>query len=163
MYLSLIAAMAHNGVIGKDGRMPWHLSEDRKRFRKTTMGHPVIFGRKTYESIGYPLEGRKTIVLTRDLSYRRQGIVIAHSIDEAIAACAGADEAFIGGGESVFLQTIPFADRIYLTIVHADHEGDAFFPDIPLNFIEKVRQNFDDEPVCTLLVYEREGGGSAAD
>lgn len=163
MYLSIIAAMTHAGVIGKDGRMPWHISSDRRQFRKTTMGHPVIFGRKTYEAIGYPLEGRKTIVLTRNMNYRRGGVVVVHSLDEAVAACAGTDEAFIGGGESLFRQIMPFADRIYLTVIHADYEGDAFFPNIPLNFVEKEHRDVADEPAYTLLVYEREGGDASHD
>ena len=155
--------MAQNRVIGRDGKMPWYLASDRKRFRRTTMGHPVIFGRKTFESIGYPLEGRITIVLTRNREYHRPGIVVAHNIQEAIAACAGAEEAFIGGGESVFLQTMLFADRIYLSVLHRDYEGDALFPEVPMNFIETGRQDVEDDPSYTILLFEREDRGALAD
>lgn len=155
--------MAHNRVIGKDGKMPWYLPSDRRRFRRTTMGHPVILGRKTFESIGYPLEGRRTIVLTRNSTYLHHGIVVVHSIQEALAACAGADEAFIGGGEEVFLQTMLLADRIYLTVLHEDYEGDAVFPEIPSNLIETGRQDVEDETPYTLLLFERENHGTTAD
>lgn len=127
------------------------------------MGHPVIFGRKTFESIGYPLEGRKTIVLSRNREYYRPGIIVAHSIQEAIEACAGADEAFIGGGESVFLQTMLLADRIYLSVLHRDYEGDALFPEVPMNFIETGRQDVEDDPPYTLLLFERDDRGEPAD
>jgi dihydrofolate reductase len=117
--------------IGHEGRLPWRLSTDLKRFRELTMGHHIIVGRKTFESIGKPLPGRSMIVVTRDPDYQAQGCATAHSIAEAIerARAAGETELFICGGAEIYAQTLDVAERIYLTRVHADCDADTFFPE----------------------------------
>ncbi len=156
MIISLIAAMAENRVIGRGNTIPWDLPEDRKRFREITMGHPVIMGRKTFESIGRPLPGRKTVVLTRSRDYRTEGCAVAHSLQQALAECAGADEVFVCGGGEVYREAMPLASRIYLTIVHRVVEGDAHFPYIPGDFIETAREEMAETTIpCTFALYER--------
>lgn len=130
MKISLLVAMAENRAIGRDGRLPWHLSADLKRFKKLTLGHVVIMGRKTFESIGRPLPRRRSIVLSRDPDYVARGAETAGSLDEALARAAGEDEVFIVGGSQVFAEALPRADRLYLTRVHAEVEGDVFFPEL---------------------------------
>jgi dihydrofolate reductase len=139
MIISLLVAMDENRGIGKDNRLPWHLSKDLKRFKALTMGHHIIMGRKTYDSIGRALPGRKTIVVTHNPDYQintvnnQSGdICIVHSIDEAItfAADAGETEAFIIGGGTIFEQTLPLAGRIYLTRVLTHQECDTYFPEL---------------------------------
>ena len=158
MIISLIAAMAENSVIGRGNALPWNIASDRSRFRRTTMGNPVIFGRKTFESIGFALEGRQNIVLSRQRDYRATGIIVVRSIEAAFAACGAASEAFICGGGEVFRETITLADRIYLTLIHRSYEGDTFFPPIPDTFEERTRQLVQDKPPYTLLLYEKRGG-----
>jgi dihydrofolate reductase len=128
MRLSLIVAVAENGVIGKDGDMPWRLSSDLRRFRQLTMGHCVLMGRRTYEAIGQPLPGRKMIVLTRAPGYQAGEALMAGNWDEALEMAAGDHEPFVIGGAELFAAALPRADRIYLTVVHARPEGDTFFP-----------------------------------
>jgi dihydrofolate reductase len=133
MRISLIAAMGERGVIGAGGNIPWHLPADFKHFKEITMGHPIIMGRKTFESIGRPLPGRTNIVITRDAGYRFGGVVVALSPDAALAAAAaadGADEAFVIGGAEMYKLFLPQADRVYLTKVSGAFEGDAFFPEL---------------------------------
>jgi dihydrofolate reductase len=117
--------------IGKQGRLPWRLSTDLKRFRQLTMGHHIVVGRKTYESIGKPLAGRQMIIVTRDADYKADGCFTAHSITEALelAGARGEAELFICGGTEVYAQTLDLAERIYLTQVHADCDADTFFPE----------------------------------
>ena len=131
MRLSIIAALSSNNVIGRDNQIPWHLSTDLKRLKALTMGHHMIMGRKTYESIGRPLPGRHFVVITRQPDFHAEGVQIAHSLEEAIqiAIHANDDEPFIAGGTEIYEQAIHRADRMYLTRVHAEVEGDAFFPD----------------------------------
>jgi len=126
--LSVIVAMARNCVIGVNNTLPWRLSDDLKHFKALTMGHHIIMGRKTYESIGKPLPGRTTVIVTRDAAYRMEGCLTATSIDAAIAACAGDPEIFFVGGAEMYAQVLPRADRLYLTEIQADYEGDAWFP-----------------------------------
>jgi dihydrofolate reductase len=128
--LSLIVAVARNGVIGKDNRLPWRIPEDLKRFRTLTMGHHIIMGRRTWESIGRPLPGRTSVVITRDRAYLAPGATVVHSFADALAACAGDDEAFVIGGAAVYREALPLADCIYLTTIDADYEGDVFFPPV---------------------------------
>jgi dihydrofolate reductase len=131
--LSLIVAVADNGVIGRQGGLPWRLGSDLRRFRKLTMGHPLIMGRKTFESIGKPLDGRDSIVVTRDAAAfgRTGGVFLAQSFEAALALAAeraavrGVSEAFAIGGAEIFALALPLASRIYLTRVHAAPEGDA--------------------------------------
>ncbi len=126
--LSLIVAVARNGVIGKDNRLPWHIPEDLKRFRALTMGHHIIMGRRTWESIGRPLPGRTSVVITRDADYTASGAQVVHSLTEAVAGCAGDAEAFVIGGAEIYREALPHADRVYLTEVMADYPGDVSFP-----------------------------------
>ena len=128
MRLSIIAAVAANGVIGFDGDLPWHLPADLARFKKLTMGHHLIMGRRTFESIGRALPGRVSVVLTRDSSWVCDGALVVHSPEEARHAVRSDSEAFVIGGAAVFAAFLPLADRLHLTRVHASVEGDARFP-----------------------------------
>jgi len=129
--ISLLVAMDEKRGIGKAGGLPWRLSTDLKRFRNLTMGHHIIVGRKTFESIGRPLPGRQTIILTRNESFRPEGCLIARSVEDALrlAEDRGESEAFICGGAEIYAQSLDKAGRIYLTLVHADSGADTFFPD----------------------------------
>lgn len=127
--LCVIAAMARNRVIGIHNTLPWRLPEDLKHFKALTMGHHIIMGRKTYESIGKPLPGRTTVIVTRDAGYRVEGCLTATSIDAAIAACGDDPEIFFVGGAEMYVQVLPRADRLYLTEIQAEYEGDAWFPE----------------------------------
>lgn len=143
MRIALIAALARNGVIGRDNQLPWRLSADLKHFRRLTMGKPVIMGRKTWASLGRPLPGRRNIVVTRDAAFRADGCVVTHSIDAALAAAAGGDEVMIIGGAELYAQVLPRADRLYLTEVGADVHGDVRFPPIDAaDWIEVERQPY---------------------
>lgn len=126
--LSIIAAVARNGVIGIDNRLPWRLPEDLQHFKRLTLGHHLIMGRKTFESIGRPLPGRVTVILTRDPSYRVQACLTAGSIEDALRLCGDDPEVFGVGGAELYAQLLPMADRLYLTEIEADYTGDAFFP-----------------------------------
>ncbi len=126
--LSVIVAMARNRVIGIRNTLPWRLPDDLRHFKALTMGHHIIMGRKTYESIGRPLPGRTTVIVTRDPDYRMDGCLTATSIDAAIATCAGDAEIFFVGGAEMYAQVLPRADRLYLTEIQADYAGDAWFP-----------------------------------
>lgn len=128
--LSIIVAMARNGVIGARGSIPWHLPDELKRFRNITMGHHIIMGRKTWESIGRPLSGRTSVVVTRQTGYRAPGAIVAHSLDNAIEACRDDEEIFVIGGAELYAQALPHANRIYLTVVDADVEGDTCMPEL---------------------------------
>ena len=126
--VSLIVAVARNGVIGQSNQLPWRLPEDLKRFRAITMGHHIIMGRRTWESIGRPLPGRTSVVVTRRGDYAARGALVVHSLAEALAACAGDEEVFVIGGAEIYREALPLADRIYLTRIHADYAGDVFLP-----------------------------------
>lgn len=127
--LSLIVAVSDNGVIGRDGELPWRLPDDLRHFKRLTMGHPLIMGRRTFESIGRPLPGRRSLVLSRDPAYRPDGVEVYESFEQALAAAGALDEAFVVGGAAVFAAALPLADRIWLTRVHADVVGDVHFPE----------------------------------
>ena len=151
-----IVAMAENRVIGRNGGIPWDLPEDRQHFRELTWGHPVIMGRKTFESIGHPLPGRENIVLSRQREYRPEGCLVAPDLGSALDACPGSGEVFICGGAEVFREALPQADRIYLTMGHIQVEGDAFFPDLPAGeFAEIERRAVPTGIPCEFIVYER--------
>jgi len=158
MIISIIAAMAENRVIGRENKLPWDLPSEHRRFREITMGRPVIMGRKTFESIGHPLPGRKNIVISTQQGFLPEGCVVAKDLQAAIAACEGAVEVFICGGESVFREAMPFAGRIYLTIVEEEFDGDAFFPEIPDDFVEVERKDFEDLLPYSMIRYERKRG-----
>jgi len=133
--LTLIVAMGENGIIGDAGKMPWHLASDLKRFRVLTMGKPMIMGRKTYQSIGRPLDGRDTIIVTRQAEFTAPGTHVAASLADAIdkarelAAARGADEIMVIGGAQIYALALPLAGRIHLTRVHAAPKGDTSFPE----------------------------------
>jgi len=128
MTISLIVAASRNGVIGRNGALPWHLPDDLRQFKRLTLGKPVIMGRRTWESIGRPLPQRRNIVLTRDPGFRAGGCEVAHSVSEALALVAGAEEAMVIGGAQVYAAFLPFAARIWLTRVQAEVDGDTHFP-----------------------------------
>lgn len=160
MNILLIAAVSENGVIGEKGRIPWHLPEDFKFFKATTMGHPVIMGRKTFESIGRPLPGRTNIIITGNEGYRAPGCVIVHSFDEALYAAGDVPEVFVIGGAQVFREAMPAAQTIYLTKVHTVVEGDVLFPELKEDEWELVsREEFrhDEQNIydMSFLKYER--------
>jgi len=155
MITSLIAIMAENRVIGNRSAIPWHIPSDQKRFRQITMGHPVIFGRVTFEIIGRPLPGRRNIVLTRQARYNFPGVSVAHSLEEAFVSCRGEEDVFVCGGGTVFLETIAFADRIYLSIIHRSYEGDTFFPVEPDYFLEVAREEIQEALPYSVVQYDR--------
>ena len=130
--ISLIVAMARNRVIGADNRIPWHLPNELKLFKSLTVGHHMIMGRRTYESIGRLLPGRTTVIVTRQKEYAVPGAIVAHSIEDAIAACKGDEEVFVIGGADLFRDTLPVADRLYLTTVDAEPAGDTFMPELDM-------------------------------
>lgn len=142
MTISIIAALGRNRVIGKRGALPWYLPADLKHFKALTMGHPILMGRKTFESIGRALPGRTNIILTRDDGYKAQDCLIAHSIEEALQLARDGDEVFVIGGAELYREILPRADRFYLTLIDADFEGDVFFPEFDKNYwIEMSREN----------------------
>jgi len=130
MKISIVVAMDANGVIGRDNELPWHLPADLQHFKKTTMGKPILMGRKTWESIGRPLPGRTNIVITRDSDYQADGCVVVNSIDAAMAAAAEQDEVMVIGGAEFYRQVLPRADTLYLTRIHASFDGDTVFPEL---------------------------------
>ena len=128
MERSLVVAVSRNGVIGRDNRLPWKLPDDLAYFKRVTMGKPVVMGRRTWESIGRPLPGRLNIVVTHDRGYQAPGAVVANSLEEAWKAAGDAAEVAVIGGRRIFEETLPIADRIHLTEVDAEVEGDVHFP-----------------------------------
>jgi len=130
MKISIVVAMDANGVIGRDNELPWHLPADLQHFKKTTMGKPILMGRKTWESIGRPLPGRTNIVITRDSDYQADGCVVVNSIDAAMAAAGEQDEVMVIGGAEFYRQVLPRADTLYLTRIHASFDGDTVFPEL---------------------------------
>jgi dihydrofolate reductase len=136
----MILAMDRNRVIGLDNDIPWRLPADLKRFKSVTMGKPIIMGRKTYESIGRPLPGRHNIVVTRSKGYQAEGCTVVGSLNEALAAAIGSEEVMIIGGATLYEQLLPCADRLYLTLIEANVEGDTFFPEIEITKWEEVSQ-----------------------
>jgi len=157
---SLIVAMSENRVIGRAGRLPWRLSADLRHFQQLTMGHTIIMGRKTFESIGRPLPGRKSIVITRQRDYQPPGVRVATSLDEAERLAAGDSEVFYIGGGEVYRQVLPRIERVYLTLVHATVTGDTCFPEFPPDRWQLARRTDhtadekNDFPF-SFLVYER--------
>ena len=132
----MIVAMGENRVIGTGGSIPWHLPADFKHFKVLTTGHPIVMGRKTFESIGKPLPDRTNIIVTRDADYQYDGVVVVGSPDAALTAAGaaeGADEVFIIGGAEMYKLFLPQANRVYLTVVHGAFEGDTFFPELNVN------------------------------
>jgi dihydrofolate reductase len=124
----LVAAVASNGIIGVNGRLPWHFPEELKHFKEVTLGHPVIMGRSTWESLKGPLAGRKNIVVTRTHSYKAPGAAVAASLEAALALCADAAKAMVIGGSRLFEESLPIAAGLELTEIHRDYQGDTWFP-----------------------------------
>lgn len=156
MKISIIVAIAENGVIGLNNRLIWRLSDDLKNFKALTYGHFIIMGRKTYESIGKPLPGRTNIILSKNRSYEAEGCVIVQSVDKALkySISKNQEEVFIIGGAQIYKETLSIADKLYLTRVHASPEGDTFFPTIDFsdwkeiahtNFHRNEKNDFDFE------------------
>ena len=127
--ISIVAALARNRAIGRGNAMPWHLPEDLKRFKRLTMGHAVIMGRKTFESIGSPLPGRNNIVITRSNSWSASGCAVAHTLEAALLAASNEEEAFVIGGAQVYALALPLALRLHMTEIERDFDGDTFFPE----------------------------------
>lgn len=155
MEIIIIAAMARNRIIGKDGRMPWHIPEELILFKKTTMGYPMIMGRKTFESFPAPLPGRRHIVLSRNKEYSPLGGEPAQSMADALQLCGQAEKVFLIGGADIFEQGFSIATSMYLTLLERDVEGDVKFPDFSENeFIEVSRQHYPNgsEPF-TVIIY----------
>ena len=152
MTITLVLARADNGVIGRDGRLPWHIPADLKRFKALTMGKPMVMGRKTFESFPKPLPGRRHIVLTRDPTWAAEGAEVAHSVDEALAL-AGGDVSVIGGA-AVFALFLDRADRVELTEVHAAVAGDVSVPAFD-GWREVVREDCAGEPAYSFVTLER--------
>ena len=130
MSLAIIVAMAQNRTIGVNNTLPWRCPADLQHFKALTMGHHMIMGRKTFDSIGKPLPGRTTVVVTRNQDLKIDGCIIAHSLKEAIARCAGDNEIFIVGGAELYAQSMPLADTLYITEIRQAVEGDAHFPEL---------------------------------
>lgn len=144
--LTLIVARARNGVIGRDNTLPWRLPEDLAHFKRTTMGAPVIMGRKTWESIGRPLPGRRNIVVSRNPELRLDGAEIASSLEDALRLCVGVEQAFLIGGAQLYAEALPSADRLIVTEIDAEFEGDAHFPEIdPQRWIATERERHHSE------------------
>jgi dihydrofolate reductase len=136
----VIVAVAENGVIGRAGKLPWHLPEDLRRFKRLTMGHTIIMGRRTWESIARPLPGRRMIVVSRRPGYKTgtEGVEAAGNLDDAlrIASASGEEEAFVIGGAELYRESLQRAERIHLTFIHAEVEGDTYFPQVDFPFIQ---------------------------
>lgn len=157
--LSLIVAMSENRVIGVNNHLPWNIPEDLKRFKAITNGHPIVMGRKTFESIGRLLPNRTNIIVTRDRDYRVEGAGVCHSFEEALEwakRSPGAEEIFVIGGSEIFKLALPKVSRIYLTEVKWPFEGDTFFPDFPEEeFRESAREPLSEKPQAILRVLDR--------
>ena len=153
--LSLIVAVAENGVIGRDNALPWHIPEDLRWFKQVTSGKTVVMGRKTFQSIGRPLPNRLNIVVTRAPGFAAEGVQIAHSLDEAIGK-GGDGEILVIGGSSLFAEALPRADRFYLTKIARSYDGDVHFPDWNrADWQEIARQRAESDPAVSFVTYER--------
>ena len=141
MIISLVVAMDKNGLIGRNKQLPWRLPADLRYFKEITMGKPILMGRITYESIGRPLPGRKNIVLTRNADYTASGCIVAHSIEEALAA-AGEEEVMIIGGANLYRQFLTRAKRIYLTEIDTKFDGDTYFPEIDKTCWREIKRQW---------------------
>jgi dihydrofolate reductase len=148
MKISLIVAMASNRAIGLDNKMPWHLSADLKKFKKITMGSPILMGRKTFESIGKPLPGRTNVIISRNCNYQQEGCLVFNDLETALKkTCENSEELFIIGGSDLYKAILPIADVIYLTLINKAFKGDTFFPEINLNeWSEVAREDIINDP-----------------
>jgi dihydrofolate reductase len=154
--LTLVAAMGANRVIGRDGDMPWHFSEDLKHFKRTTIGGVMIMGRKTFDSIGRPLPGRRSIVVTRSSDWSHDGVEVAHSLDEALTLAGSGAPLFVVGGGEIYGQALPLATRLVLTEIDDAPDGDTFFPDWSRDeWTEKSRTVGETSPELSFVTWER--------
>src|SRR5690606_5517942 len=158
--ITLIVAAAENNAIGKDNKMPWHLPNDFKYFKKNTLEHSVVMGRKTFESIGKPLPERRNIILTRDMNYTHEEVDVANSVQEVQNYCRDEREIFIIGGAEIYKQTLPLADKVLLTRVHTTINGDAYFPELlehEWNLVSAEKHEKDEKHAFdyTFELYER--------
>ena len=169
--VALMVAVAANGVIGRDNGLPWHLPEDLRHFRRTTLGKPVVMGRKTFESIGRPLPGRPNIVVTGTPGWHAEGVTVADSVPAALklarelARAEGADELVVIGGAMIYAAALPLAQRLYVTEVHADVEGDTWFPPVDRDDWQEIQRQelpaSEDNPYAYAFVcFERRGTSS---
>lgn len=145
MRLSVLVAMAKNRIIGKNNQLPWHLPADLKHFKFLTMGHTIVMGRKTYESIGRPLPGRENIIITRQAGYGVPGAMVANSLQDALLICEQGktinSESFIIGGEELYRQTLDLCQRMYITEIQSDFEGDVFFPEFDRSDWDEIQRD----------------------
>lgn len=160
MIISIIVAADEKNIIGFQGKIPWHLPADFKRFKELTMGHPIIMGWNTFKSIGRALPGRQNIVLAGEAGLEAPGCATARSFEEAFLLAKDSDEVFVIGGGQIYKQAMPKADKIYLTRVHGLFEGDVFFPEIDekiwrLSDVEKINKDIDNPYDCDFLIYEK--------
>ena len=156
MKIILIAAMAKNRVIGRGNTIPWHIPGEQQRFKAMTMGHTLIMGRKTFESIGRPLPGRKTIIISRNPEYRAAGCSVAQSLTAAISLCPDTETIFIAGGGQIYREALPLAEAIYLTVLDREVEGDVFFPEFAPKLFRTVSQERVKGPESyTFSIYQR--------
>jgi dihydrofolate reductase len=158
--ITLVVAYTRNRVIGRDNQMPWHLPGDLAHFKRTTLGRPILMGRKTWESIGRPLPGRQNIVITRNASYDAVGATVVGSLDAALTAAANADEIFVIGGAEIFKDALGRASRLVATEIDADIDGDTWFPALPGNEwkeIERLPQPADNGLSYSFVTYARQG------
>ena len=165
MPVSLIVAVSTNGTIGRDGGLPWYLPADLKHFKRTTMGHHLIIGRRTWEEVGKPLPGRTMVVVTRSRNFAPEGAQVVRSVEEALELAATDDEPFIGGGAQIYRIALArdLVDRIYLTRIHADVDGDTSFPDFDLDEWGLISEEHHDadgknEFSYSFLIYDRKQG-----
>lgn len=168
--IALIVAVARNGVIGRDGDLPWRLSTDLKLFRRLTMGKPIVMGRRTWATLHKkPLDGRDNIVVTRNLGFRADGAIVVHTVEQALAEARllaeqrGVDEIMVIGGAEIYRSTLPHADRLYWTQVEAEPDGDTFFPDLSTldwseTSVEEIPQGPNDQYRARLRVLDRASG-----
>ena len=160
--VSIIVAVAQNNVIGRDNQLIWHITEDLQYFKKVTSGHAVIMGRKTFESIGRPLPKRTNIIITQNRDFTADGCIVVHSLKESLekAKETGETEVFIIGGGSIYKEALPFTDKVYLTRIHKDYEGDTYFPELkPSEWQEIEHTDFEHgekfEYPFSFIVYQR--------
>lgn len=147
MKISLIVAMASNRVIGVDNRMPWHLSADLKKFKRITMGSPILMGRKTFESIGRPLPGRRNVIISRNPAYRQEGCEVFNDLEQALTCCGDAEEIFVIGGAKLYKTLLPRADYLYLTEINQEFTGDTLFPEFDRQDWREIdREDIADDP-----------------
>lgn len=152
----IIVAVAKNNVIGRDGALPWHLPSDLRHFKKTTMGYPLIMGRKTYDSIGRPLPGRDNVVLTRNPELELPGCIVVHTMEEALDHCRTQEKVFIIGGADIFRLAMPMTDTIIYTALEREVEGDVFLDPVDTDTFEIVdRKMCDEEEPYQIIRYER--------